>query len=312
MARRNPKDIVVPDQRGRLTVVTGANSGIGFETARRLALAGADTVLAVRDPAKGEAAAARIRADGGERVSVATLDLASLDSVASFADVLLERGRPVDLLVNNAGVMAVPTRHTTKDGFELQFGTNHLGHFALTGRLLPLLRAAARPRVVTVSSLAARRGRIDLTNLNAERRYRPWDAYGRAKLANLIFAQELDRLSGRHDWGIRSVAAHPGFTRTNLQRSGPLMGREAGAFNPGELVLQLPGLAQDPVYGALPSLVAATSERAVGGGYYGPDGPFELTGLPAAARVPRRARDLATAARLWTASEQLTGVAFPA
>jgi NAD(P)-dependent dehydrogenase (short-subunit alcohol dehydrogenase family) len=306
------RDIAIPEQRGRLTVVTGANSGIGFEAARRLALAGAEVVLAVRDPVRGDAAAERIRADGAERVSVATVDLASLDSVASFADVLLERGRPVDLLVNNAGVMAVPSRHTTKDGFELQFGTNHLGHFALTGRLLPLLRAAHRPRVVTVSSLTAWIGRIDLTNLNAERRYHPWDAYGRSKLANLMFAQELDRLSARHDWGVRSIAVHPGFTRTNLQRGGPMIGRAPRRFNLGELVLEVPGLGQDAVHGALPTLVAATSERAVGGGYYGPDGLFELTGLPAPARVPRRARDLSVAARLWTASEQLTGVSFPA
>jgi NAD(P)-dependent dehydrogenase (short-subunit alcohol dehydrogenase family) len=306
------RDVAVPDQHGRLAVVTGANSGIGFEAARRLALAGAEVVLAVRDPAKGEQAVARIAADGGERVLAHTLDLASLDSVASFAAVLLDRGRPVDLLVNNAGVMAVPTRHTTKDGFELQFGTNHLGHFALTGRLLPLLRSATRPRVVTVSSLAARIGRIDLDNLNAERRYRRWDAYGRAKLANLMFAQELARLGARHDWGVLSVAVHPGFSRTNLINNGPLLGRRAPRVNVNEWALQLPGIAQDPARGALPTVVAATSEQVENGGYYGPDGLFELTGMPTTARVPRRARDLVTAARLWSASEKLTGVSFPA
>ncbi|MFE0460664.1 SDR family oxidoreductase [Kitasatospora sp. NPDC058965] len=306
------KDIAVPDQRGKLAVVTGANSGIGFETARRLALAGAEVVLAVRDPARGERAVELIAAEGADRVVTHTLDLASLDSVASFADVLLERGRPVDLLVNNAGVMAVPDRLATKDGFELQFGTNHLGHFALTGRLLPLLRAAARPRVVTVSSLAARLGRIDLTNLNSERRYRPWEAYGRAKLANLVFAQELARLSARHDWGVRSLAVHPGVTRTELVNNGPLLGRPAPRLSVTQWAMRIPGVAQDPVRGALPTLVAATSEQAVNGGYYGPDGLLALTGLPAAARVPRRARDLVAAARLWTASEQLTGVGFPA
>lgn len=312
MARRIT-DIAVPEQSGRLAVVTGANSGIGFETARRLALAGAEVVLAVRDTEKGAAAAHRIRADAQRAdVEVAELDLASLGSVADFAGLLLERGRPLDLLVNNAGVMAVPARRTTKDGFELQFGTNYLGHFALTGRLLPLLRAADEPRVVSVSSLAAHMGRIDFGNLNAERRYTAWDAYSRSKLANLIFARELHRLSGVHGWGLRSNAAHPGFTRTNLQQSGPTLGRPAGAFNFNALATRVPGIFQEPSHGALPTLVAATSERAVGGGFYGPDGPGGLTGLPTTSRVPRRARDLATAARLWTVSEQLTEVAFPA
>ncbi|MDH6116203.1 NAD(P)-dependent dehydrogenase (short-subunit alcohol dehydrogenase family) [Kitasatospora sp. GAS204A] len=329
---RHIRDITVPDQCGRLAVVTGANSGIGFETARRLALAGAEVVLAVRDGAKGEAAAERIRAEGGKKVGTAVLDLASLDSVVSFSDVLHERGRPVDLLVNNAGVMAVPTRQTTKDGFELQFGTNHLGHFALTGRLLPLLRAAAAPRVVTVSSLISRLARLDLSDLNSERRYRPMDCYARSKLANLMFALELDRLSARQRWGVRSLAAHPGLARTNLAHGGPLLGRapgpfkpgpfkpgtfkpgtfKPGTFNPAALFLSLPGLTQDPVRGALPLLVAATSASVVGGGYYGPDGIGGLTGLPAAARVPRRATALDTAAGLWRCSEQLTGVAFPA
>ncbi|GAA1235830.1 SDR family oxidoreductase [Kitasatospora nipponensis] len=319
MARRI-MDIAVPDQHGRSAVVTGANSGIGFETARRLALAGAEVVLAVRDTTKGERAADRIRADlaeqnggpdAGGSVTVAALDLAGLASVAAFAAALADRGRPLDLLVNNAGVMAVPDRHTTEDGFELQFGTNHLGHFALTGRLLPLLRASTAARVVAIGSLAARRGRIDLDNLNSERRYRPWEAYCRSKLANLMFSQELDRRSERHGWGIRSTAAHPGFTRTNLQFSGPLLDRRTGAPNISDLVTRIPGLSQDPVRGALPTLVAATSERAVGGGYYGPDGPGELTGLPTTARAPRQLRDLSAAAELWSASERLTGVTYP-
>jgi NAD(P)-dependent dehydrogenase (short-subunit alcohol dehydrogenase family) len=305
-------DIAVPDQSGRLAVVTGANSGIGYHTARLLALAGAEVVLAVRDGAKGEAAADRIRANAPATgpVSVATVDLADLESVASFADVLLERGRPVDLLVNNAGVMAVPTRHTTKDGFELQFGTNHLGHFALTGRLLPLLRAATAPRVVTVSSLAARLGRIDPGNLNAERSYRPWPAYSASKLANLLFAQELQRLSDRQRWGILSAAAHPGFSRTNLVNSGPRLGRQSNRA--GGLLLGLTVGSQSAEQGALPSLLAATGARVVGGGYYGPGGPFGIGGAPTTARLPRRATDLAVAARLWTVSEQLTCVGFPA
>lgn len=324
------RNIAIPDQSGRLAVVTGANSGIGYHTARLLALAGAEVVLAVRNGAQGEAAADRIRANAPTTgpVSVATVDLANLESVASFADVLLERGRPVDLLVNNAGVMAVPTRHTTKDGFELQFGTNHLGHFALTGRLLPLLRAATAPRVVTVSSLAARLGRIDLGNLNAEHSYRPWPAYNASKLANLLFAQELQRLSDRQRWGILSAAAHPGLSRTNLVNSGPRLGRQAspgGQASPGRpwslgrqsnrvagLVMRFPMGSQSAEQGALPSLLAATGARVVGGGYYGPGGPFEIVGAPSTARLPRQATDLAMAARLWTASEQLTGVGFPA
>lgn len=329
MGRRSKEiAVAVPDQRGRLAVVTGANSGIGFETARRLALAGADVLLAVRDGDRGERAAERIRAETGSAgevggasgsggagsggsVAVAALDLASLDAIASFAEVLLERGRPVDLLVNNAGVMGVPSRHTTKDGFELQFGTNYLGHFALTGRLLPLLRGAAAPRVVSVGSLTAWGARIDLTNLNSERRYHAYSAYGRSKLACLLFAQELDRRSARAGWGVRSTAAHPGSCRTNLAYRGPVLGRAPGGVNLTAMAMSVPGFSQEPARGALPLLVAATSERAVGGGYYGPDGLGELTGLPARARLPRRATDLTTAAQLWRASEQLTGVGFP-
>ena len=312
MARRI-KDIAIPDRSGRLAVVTGANSGIGFETARRLALAGAEVVLAVRDTVKGEAAAERIRLDAiGAELSVVRLDLASQGSVAEFAGVLAERGRPLDLLVNNAGVMAVPARHTTEDGFELQFATNYLGPFALTGRLLPLLLAADQPRVVTVSSLSAWLGRIDLGNLNGDRKYSAWDAYSRSKLADLIFALELDRLSHLRGWRLRSNAAHPGLTRTNLQSSGPMLGRTSGSFSLVGWAPPVPGLYQEPARGALPTLVAATSDQAVGGGYYGPDGPGGLTGLPTTARIPRQARDLATAARLWTVSEQLTKVAYPA
>ncbi|MFI9271169.1 SDR family oxidoreductase [Kitasatospora sp. NPDC052896] len=316
------KDIALPDQSGRLAVVTGANSGIGFETARRLALAGAEVVLAVRTAAKGETSAARIRADLAEStdtsgkagsVTVEVLDLASLESVADFAARLTEQDRPLDLLVNNAGVMAVPSRHLTRDGFELQFGTNHLGHFALTSRLLPLLRRSGAPRVVSVSSLAAHFGRIDLGNLNSERGYHAWEAYGRSKLANLMFTQELARRSRRHGWGLRANAAHPGFTRTNLTSSGPMMDRapQRAALNVSEWPAMIPGLTQETARGALPSLVAATSPRAVSGGYYGPDGPGGLTGLPTTARPPRQCRDLARAAQLWEASERLTGVTFP-
>jgi NAD(P)-dependent dehydrogenase (short-subunit alcohol dehydrogenase family) len=176
---------------------------------------------------------------------------------------------------------------------------------------LPLLRASGGARVVSVGSLAARFARLDLENLNSERRYRSMEAYGRSKLANLLFAQELERLSARAGWGIRALAAHPGCCRTNLPHSGPLLDRAPSGVNLTALAMNLPGLSQDPVRGALPLLVAATSARAVGGGYYGPGGLGELTGLPTAVRLPRRAAELTTAARLWTASEQLTGVEFP-
>ncbi|MFE9421561.1 SDR family oxidoreductase [Kitasatospora sp. NPDC006697] len=306
------RDIAVPDQSGRLAVVTGATSGIGYHTARRLALAGAEVVLAVRDTARGESAAARIRsnAPGAGPVSVARLDLASLASVRGFAAGLLERGTAVDILVNNAGVMAVPVRRTTEDGFELQFGTNHLGHFALTGLLLPLLREARAARVVSVSSVSAWLARLDLDDLNSERRYNGWQAYGQSKLANLVFALELHRLAFRQGWPLRSIAAHPGATRTNLATSGPLIGRRSGLPNFPALAMSVPVVTQDAARGALPSLVAATGVRVAGGAYYGPGGPFGLTGLPAAARVPSHATDRAKAEGLWEASERLTGVAF--
>lgn len=301
----------LPDQHGRLAVVTGANSGIGFETARRLALAGAEVVLAVRNEARGAEAVRRIRADHpGVAVTAEHLDLSALDSVAAFARRLLDRDRPLDLLVNNAGIMAVPTRHTTADGFELQFGTNHLGHFALTGRLLPLLLRADSPRVVTVSSTMHRVGSLDLDDLQSERSYRAWRVYGTSKLANLLFARELQRRSDRHGWGLLSTAAHPGSTVTNLQTTGPNLGTDRRGRGLTGAVMALPGISQQPEQGALPSLYAATSPDAVGGGYYGPDGPFGLTGGPAPARARRSADDEQGAARLWELSEELTHVPY--
>ncbi|AXI77008.1 SDR family oxidoreductase [Peterkaempfera bronchialis] len=306
-----PDDIPIPDQHGRLAVVTGANSGIGFETARRLAQAGAEVVLAVRDPAKGAEAVERIHAaHPAARVSAAQLDLSDLASVASFARTQLDRDRPLDLLVNNAGIMAVPSRRTTADGFELQFGTNHLGHFALTGRLLPLLRRGSAPRVVTVSSGAHLFGTLDFDDLQGERRYGAWRAYGASKLANLIFTRELQRRSTRHGWGILSTAAHPGSTVTNLQTTGPNLGTARRGRGLTGLVMALPGMSQQPEQGALPSLYAATSPDATGGGYYGPGGLFGLTGLPAPARSRRSASDEALATRLWEVSEQLTRVHY--
>ncbi|GAA0602133.1 SDR family oxidoreductase [Kutzneria viridogrisea] len=300
------------DLSGALAVVTGANSGIGLETARGLAAAGAEVVLAVRDEAKGARAESEIlRGLPRAAVSVVELDLSELSSVERMTRELLDLGRPIDLLVNNAGVMAVPRRVTTSDGFELQFGTNHLGHFALTGRLLPLLRAAGQARVVTVSSLAHRIGRIAFDNLQSERSYGPNRAYGASKLANLLFAKQLQRLSTRNGWGIRSVAAHPGSTRTNLHSSGPSLGRESRREDFVGRLKRLPWLAQSAARGALPSLFAATSPDAAPGGYYGPGGPLEMTGSPAPARVSRLGRDEQLAARLWQVSEQLTRLHFP-
>src|SRR5262245_38056216 len=310
--RREAWQIEIPDQTGTFAVVTGGNSGIGLETARSLAIAGAEVVLAVRNAEKGATAADDLRSTAPHAtVSVGALDLASLLSIERFAKEMLEQGRPIDLLVNNAGIMAVPKRRTTEDGFELQFGTNHLGHFALTGRLLPLLRDADHPRVVTVSSGAHLMGSIPFDDLNLERGYRAWKAYSESKLANLLFASELQRRSVRNGWGILSNAAHPGSTRTNLQTTGPNMGKESRSTNLIELPMRLPGMSQDAAHGALPTLFAATSPDAVGDGYYGPSGFLEMTGGGVTtARRSKRARSEADATRLWTISEELTGVRF--
>ncbi len=307
------RDIEVPDQSGRLAVVTGANSGIGLETARRLAAAGAAVVLAVRNAGKGAAAVEDIRGDLPDaEVSVEALDLSSLASVRAFTAALSQRGRAVDLLVNNAGIMAVPRREVTEDGFELQLGTNYLGHFALTGLLLPLLRRADAPRVVTLSSSAARFGRINLDDLQSEQHYGAWRAYGQSKLADLIFAFELERRSVANGWNLMSNAAHPGSTHTNLQSTGPNLGTGKQGNGIIGVFMRFPGVSQDAAAGALPTLYAATSPEAVGSGYYGPNGFQELNGLPAPAHVPRRALDAETAAELWRRGEQLTGVTFAA
>ena len=302
----------VPDQSGRLAGVTGANSGTGREAAERLAAAGARVVLTVRAVAKGDAARDEILAAWPTaRVEVRRVDLADLTSIREFADGLLADGTPVDMLLNNAGVMAAPRRFTTADGFELQFGSNFLGPFALTLRLLPLLLAAPAPRVATMSSLAARSGRIRFDDLQWEQRYRAWGAYGQSKLADLMFARQLASVADERGWALRSVAAHPGFTRTNLQNAGPNLGRtRPSLFSRGTNALPLP--AQLPPQGAEPLLFAAADPAAENGGYYGPGGRFELTGPTASARVPSRARDTSAAARLWSVAEDLTGVALPA
>jgi NAD(P)-dependent dehydrogenase (short-subunit alcohol dehydrogenase family) len=289
----------IPDQTGRTAVVTGANTGIGRETARMLALKGANVVLACRSLDKGAAAVRAIldeRPRGSARVEL--LDLSDLDSIAAFASRVAGASDRLDLLINNAGVM-VPPLSRTKQRFELQFGTNHLGHFALTARLLPLIRRTPAARVVVVSSGAQNLGRIDFDDLNWERRpYRAWLAYGQSKLANTMFALELHRRLTAAGAGVRATAAHPGWTGTDLQRNTGLV----RFFNPM--------FAMSPADGALPTLRAATDPDAAGASYWGPSRFFEMNGPPAPARIPGHARDAAVAARLWDVSEELTGVSF--
>ncbi|CAM4091802.1 Fatty acyl-CoA reductase [Mycobacterium basiliense] len=305
----------VPDLSGKLAVVTGANSGLGFGLTRRLSAAGADVVMAIRNRAKGEAAIAEIRAAVPDaKLSIKALDLSSLSSVAALGEQLNSEGRPIDILINNAGVMTPPERDTTADGFELQFGSNHLGHFALTAQVLPLLRAA-QGRVVSLSSIAARRGRIHFDDLQFDKSYAAMSAYGQSKLAVLMFARELDRRSRVANWGVVSNAAHPGLTKTNLQISGPSHGRDKPALMQRLYTLSwrfAPFLWQEVDEGILPALYAAATPQAEGGSFYGPRGLYEAAGGGVAeAKVPARARNDADCQRLWEVSEQLTGVSYP-
>jgi NAD(P)-dependent dehydrogenase (short-subunit alcohol dehydrogenase family) len=294
----------VPSQLGRTAVVTGATGGLGYETALALSKAGAEVILTGRDDRKGRSAIEKISHEvAGARLSYEHLDLASLASVADFATRMQAR-QPLDLLINNAGVMALPRRQTTADGFEMQFGTNHLGHFALTARLMPLLRRASGPRVVSLSSLAHRTGFIDFNDLQGVRVYSPWKAYGQSKLACLMFALELQRRSDAGGWNLISNAAHPGFARTNLFASGP------GGLLSFATDLAAPLFGHSAADGARPILFAATSPEARPGAYYGPGGISELRGAPARALIMPQARDEAAAARLWKVSEQLTGTSF--
>ncbi len=308
MAGWTVKDI--PSQEGRLAIVTGSTGGLGYETALALAAAGAEVVLAGRNPLKGAEAVTRIKtAHPGAKVTFEKLDLADLADISAFSARFAAAHPSLDLLVNNAGVMAPPKRLETSDGFELQFGTNHLGHFALTAHLLPLLRRGQKPRVVNVSSLAHRRGTIGFDDLQSKKNYSPWLAYGQSKLANLLFTFELQRHSDAAGWGLLCDAAHPGLARTELIANGPgatsLMARASNL-----LIMPLAG--QSAAEGALPTLFAATSPKAVKGGYYGPGGFLETKGPPQAAQLSRAAKDRAAAARLWQLSEELTGVRFPA
>jgi NAD(P)-dependent dehydrogenase (short-subunit alcohol dehydrogenase family) len=298
----------IPDQTGRRAVVTGANSGLGLVTACELARAGATVVLACRNTSKGEQALAQIRTavptSAGPDLRLEALDLADLASVSAFASRLAGRQDSLDLLVNNAGVMA-PPRLTTADGFESQFGTNHLGHFALTGQLLGLLSAASAPRVVTLSSAAHRLGTIKFDDLQREHRYNSWLAYGQSKLANLMFCFELQRRAAAAGSPLRSYASHPGYAATNLQFAGP-----AKLYERWFMALGNRAFAQSAEMGALPTLFAATVPDLPGGAFIGPDGPAESRGYPHVVTGAGKAYDEDVWRRLWAESERLTGVRY--
>jgi NAD(P)-dependent dehydrogenase (short-subunit alcohol dehydrogenase family) len=292
----------IPPQTGKTAIVTGANSGLGYYTALELARAGAQVIIACRNASRGLEAAAVINEKiPGARASFRKLDLASLASVASFAADITENFTSLDLLINNAGVMALPTRQTTEDGFEMQLGVNYLGHFALTGHLLPLLREAAKPRVVQLSSVAHRSGKIDFGDLQGTK-YAAWKAYNQSKLAMVIFALELQRRSAANGWNLLSVAAHPGISKTELITNGPGDKGIQGRF----IAFFASILGQSAADGALPTLYAATSGLVVPGGYYGPTGFQEFKGPPGIAVVKPQGKDLASAKRLWEISEELT------
>ena len=295
----------MPSQQGRSAVITGTG-GLGLEDALELARTGGEVIIAGRNPLKGAEAVARIRSEvPSAKVQFEQVDLASLESIAAFAARLKGQRESLDLLINNAAVMTPPDRQATEDGFELQFGTNYLGHFALSAHLMPLLRKGTNARVVTLSSVAARGGAIDFDDLNATRSYRPARAYGQSKLACLLFAFELQRRSEANRWGVSSIAAHPGISRTDLLHNAP--GRWSAA---GLARTLLWFLFQPAAQGALPTLFAATSPDAKAGAYYGPDKLSETRGFPALAKVPSPAEDRLIANRLWRVSEELTQLAF--
>jgi NAD(P)-dependent dehydrogenase (short-subunit alcohol dehydrogenase family) len=298
----------VPDHRGRRFIVTGANSGIGREVTQRLAGAGAHVIMAVRSPEKGHAARAEILTTHPSAViDIRRLDLADLASVRTFADTILADAGPLHVLVNNAGVMVPPRRFTTADGFELQFGTNFLGPFALTCLLLPKLLEAPNSRVATMSSGMAHWGRIRFDDLQSERSYGPQRAYSQSKLADMLMARHLAALSERQHWGLISTVAHPGYTRTNLQTAG----RNLGRAEPRPPITRTVLPSQPPQTGAEPLLFAAADPDARQDTYYGPSGALGLVGPSKPLRYPRAARDLDLAARLWTVAEDLTGTHAP-
>lgn len=299
----------VPSQNGRTALVTGANSGIGFQTALELARAGAHVVLGCRSSAKGQQALdTLLREAPAAKAEVAILDMASLASVRSLAQQWNHEARSLDLLINNAGVMALPSRDQTPDGFERQFATNHLGHFALTGLLVPALLRSSAPRVVTVASLAHRNGKMEWDNLQSERRYQPWNAYNNSKLANILFARELQRRVDEDGGRLLSTAVHPGVSRTSIIANGPGVGN---GLKMKLIALLSPVLMQPDSMGALPTLYGAASPELQRNQYIGPDGFMEMKGFPTVVQPRPQALDEAAGKRLWEISETLTGVIYP-
>ena len=301
----------IPDLSGQIAVVTGANSGLGFEATRLLAANGAEVVMGVRDVDRGEEAAATLRGEGHQGLHVRQLDLGALDSVRTFAETVREEFERLDLLFNNAGIMAIP-REETADGFEKQFGVNHLGHFALTGHLLPaLLNTPGEARIVTQSSGMHERGTIDFEDLQSEAEYDRWGAYAQSKLANVLFARELQRRLGAA--GIEdctSVAVHPGYADTSLQRRGPE--KDGSTLRLWMMKAANALVAQSAQAGAWPMLYAATAPEIEGGEYVGPTGLLNLRGPPGIQQPSELARDDTLAERLWEVSSELTGVTFEA
>ena len=294
----------IPTLTGKTVIVTGANSGIGYYTALELAKAGAEVILACRNAGKGEAAAAKVNAEAPGRARFMALDLADLASVQSFATAFKEGHGTLDILINNAGVMALPRRQLTAHGFEMQFGVNFLGHFLLTALLLASLMKAPAPRVIQISSIAHRSGKLNFADLQFATNYKSWPVYGQSKLAMLVFAKELQRRADAGGWGILSLAAHPGVAATELIPNGPgndsLMAKMMNIFKG---VVMQPGDA-----GAWPTILAATDPAAAPGAYYGPQGFMELRGKPGRAKAMPQALDAQTGARLWDEAEKLTGV----
>lgn len=294
----------IPSQLGKRAIVTGANIGLGFQTARELARAGAQVVLACRSLERGNAAAKKIQDEQPRaQVFVAHLDLSSLASVRSFADTVLEAGGPLDILVNNAGIMALPVHEVSTDGFEMQFVTNYLGHYALTGLVLPALLRSGAPRVVSLSSNAHKRGQLYFDDLQLEQGYTAWKSYQQTKLATLVYAMELQRQSAKHGSKLVSVAAHPGLSATGIVRE--LSGVQKFVTDWAFRIL-----GQSDAAGALPQLYAATVPNVTPGGYYGPDGFQEFKGAPAPAKVAPQASEPTAGPRLWQASEKLTHVTY--
>ncbi|MGQ4269985.1 SDR family oxidoreductase [Nocardiopsis changdeensis] len=311
---RRPIHITMPDLTGKRAVVTGASDGMGLGMALQLAAAGAEVIMPVRNPDKGAAAIAEIRNTApGADVSLRSLDLSSLDSVAALGDTLRGEARPIHILINNAGVMRPPGRQTTADGFELQFGTNHLGHFALVARLLPLLRAG-RARVTSQISVAARRGAVNWGDLNWQRSYDEMRAYSQSKIALGLFGLELDRRSTAHGWGITSNLSHPGVAPTSLLAARPEIGRGEDTPHIRRIrALSARGILLGTLETAkLPALMAATVPEAGRGELYSPSGPGRLGGPPTRQRLYPPLRSEQEAARVWRTSEELTEVAFPA